>query len=353
LGAILAGYFLIPFFKTTWILYGISFFLLFLSTIGFWISRKRTEVILAAMFFVIASVLVWSTPKSPGKLIYNQNSFYGKIQVLDTGANRLLLVNGGIQSAASLKDLKENCSPYIDVMEGAMALREHPSRSLCIGLGGGFLCTILQNHYGISTDVVEIDPQIFDVAQKYFNFSTQGKVFIEDGRTFLSSNSDRYAYIFLDVFFGESPPFHLFTHEAFSDMFRHLEEDGILVANLLCDETPRGRNLLTSIHKTASKSFRYVHAFRVEQPVEDISNVIVYCSNHPMDFEQAFLKSRVRIRSRLKQTFMRPFTFNSEDLSRAIVMTDDFAPFERFMSTTYLKTRVRIQESMGNYILAD
>lgn len=352
-GAISAGYLLIPYFRTSTVLYGLSCSILVLSLVGFWSSRVKSGLGLTVTVLVVSWSLVMGTTKQQGNMIYDQNSFYGKIQVVDSDPYRLLLVNGGIQSAALLKNLKENCSPYIDVMEGAVALRENKTHSLCIGLGAGFLPTSLKDHYGIPADVVEIDPQIYNIAKTFFNYSNPGSLFINDGRTFVSKSSNLYDFIFLDAFFGDNPPFHLFTEEAFSEMFHRLNEGGVLVVNLLVDDSSEGNQLLCSIDKAASKSFRYVHAFRIEESVEYISNVILFCSNEPMDFEQALSKTRLRIRKYFEQTLKHPLTFSSDVIIQSTGMSDDYAPFERLMSKTFLKTRIQIQKTMGDYILTD
>ena len=55
---------------------------------------------------------------------------------------------------------------------------------LQVGLGIGSLPKALARS-GLTIDVVEIDPEVVRLAREYFDFSANGRVYIEDGRALL------------------------------------------------------------------------------------------------------------------------------------------------------------------------
>ena len=69
---------------------------------------------------------------------------------------------------------------------------------------------------GVGVDVVEINPAVVPLAERYFDFD-QARVHlsIDDGRHFSQPRAASYDTIILDAFVGDSSPSHLMTLEAF------------------------------------------------------------------------------------------------------------------------------------------
>jgi len=126
---------------------------------------------------------------------------------------------------------------YTRAMLGALSARPQSRRILAIGLGGGTLPQALaQVLPGCSIDVVELDPAVLRVAQRYFGFrpSPAIRVHLQDGRVFVRHairEHSRYDMVLLDAFETDFVPEHLLTREFFQQLRSVLVDDGVLVAN--------------------------------------------------------------------------------------------------------------------------
>jgi spermidine synthase len=156
---------------------------------------------------------------------------------------------------------------------------------LVMGLGTGII-PLWYEKMGIRTDVVDIDPQIFAVAERYFNFHTTGEKIVEDARYFLTRSQKKYDYIILDVFNADVLPQHVLSLESFRLVSRHLNEGGILGMNI----TGSIRNdtfLMSSVMKTLLEVFTTVDMYPTFDPDnpysqnEGIGNVEVFAYNFP------------------------------------------------------------------------
>jgi spermidine synthase len=109
-------------------------------------------------------------------------------------------------------------------------------------------------------DVVEINPAVVPLAQRYFDLEPERlQLTIDDGRHFVNRCARRYDAIVLDAFLGDSSPSHLMSREAFSAMRRLLKPGGVLVLNSF-GATESGRDFFTaSLDKTLKAVFRSVH----------------------------------------------------------------------------------------------
>src|ERR1051325_1188796 len=86
---------------------------------------------------------------------------------------------------------------------------------LCIGLGVGIVPMEFSREGG-QGDVVEINPAIISIAEKFFDLDrARLKITVGDGRYWVNRSAKTYDCIVLDAFLGESPPAHLMTVEAF------------------------------------------------------------------------------------------------------------------------------------------
>lgn len=121
---------------------------------------------------------------------------------------------------------------YQKVFLGALLIKPNPKNALMIGLGGGsFANSLIKIFPNLNFDIVEINPQVYEIAKKYFNFtpSKTARVHIEDGVQFASKSTKKYDLIFLDAFSAKdiAPEF---LHE---DFFKSLQSisNGVIVCN--------------------------------------------------------------------------------------------------------------------------
>lgn len=104
-----------------------------------------------------------------------------------------------------------------------------------IGLGIGTLSAYLKP--GQRLDFFELDPDVYDMAQKYFTFLSQAageiRYLFGDARLSLDKIPDNYYDVFVvDAFSGDAIPIHLITQEAVLNMRRHLKDKGIILFHI-------------------------------------------------------------------------------------------------------------------------
>jgi len=223
-------------------------------------------IIVAALAF--SSVLFFALRVAGDRLIFEKKSKYHHIMVYENGFIRTLRLgdgpDDGKQSRIDLRDPDVLLLEYTRLMFAALLINDKPSKVLIIGLGGGALPRAITRYIpDVLIDVVEIDPGVVDVAEKFF-FFTPGdniKIHISDGRTFIQKAAEKdsdkkYDMIIIDAFNSSSTPEHLLTKEFLKELTFILDPEGVVSANVLID----GR-LFHSILKTYRKVFKRCYLF--------------------------------------------------------------------------------------------
>jgi spermidine synthase len=174
------------------------------------------------------------------KTLYEKESPYNTIVVTedDRGLRTLWFERNGVRQSVVDPDDPDHLElPYLKAMLVGMALVEEPQRILVIGLGGGTLPRFIHKHYPKTTiDVVDIDPDVVEVAKRFFAFREDAtlRAHVADGRRFIEDTRVRYDVIFLDAFGSENIPYDLATQEFLDAVRRALGPKGIVVGNIWC-----------------------------------------------------------------------------------------------------------------------
>jgi len=170
---------------------------------------------------------------------YDRESRYYRIRVVDypdEGRRCLHFSKSrGIQSSMILDKPYDLDLRYTQSIMAALAMHREPKDVLIVGLGGATLPKFINQHWpGIRVDVVEIDPDVVAVCQKYFHFTAaEGlRVIIMDGRMYLKRTKKKYDIIMLDAYAADHIPFHLTTVEFVRLVRDHLKEGGLVASNL-------------------------------------------------------------------------------------------------------------------------
>src|SRR5712692_10086276 len=217
---------------------------------------ERRPYLRAGLFAVVALCALACAAQT---VIYEKPSRYNTIIVTEdhNGLRTLLFERGGTrQSVVKPGDPDHLELRYAQVALVGLALCEEPHRILVVGLGGATLPTFLRNHYpNAAIDVAEIDPEVVDVAKKFFGFreDERMRVHIGDGRRFIENvGRPQYDMIFLDAFGAESIPAHLTTQEFLQAARRALMPSGVVVGNVW---GPSYNRLYDSMLRTYQEAF--------------------------------------------------------------------------------------------------
>ena len=335
LGTVLVSYVLIPLLPNSTTMYLTGMGLMALATVYFFVWGKRwwsNMAVIVALYLAWAAGLPFIGSHSAVRVggteeLERCNSNFGLMQVLQAPnglwrfcLNDYLVVNG--------YDVvrKQSIFAYTCMLHGlAHAYTTNLDSALCIGLGVGILPMQLANE-GVKVDVVEINPAVVPLAQKYFDLQPERlHIVIDDGRHFLNGCQPRYDAILLDAFLGDSMPSHLMTREAFAAMRQVLHPGGTLVINSAGSLVP-GRDFLTaSVEKTLRAVFQGVRVHASQLPFD---NIYFVASDRP---ELAFIRPPdvSGVHPMLRQTVEEIYaTRVATDSHHGRVLTDDFNPVE-------------------------
>ncbi len=296
IGTFLTVFVLIPTSEIRTIIFGLGLSLIISSAL---IGLGRVPKVLAGfviLFLYLSSTFltVQSIPYYSGNLIYQKETPYSHLDVVDyTNHRRSLLLDGYTHSVMN-KDNPTQLLFYTNYFPLGFIFNPTAKKVLFLG-GGGFSGPkyFLKTHPNVTVDVVDIDPVVIDVAKKYFDVNSSDprlKIYNEDARDFLSSTNQKYDIIVLDAYSKTSVPFHLMTLEYYQLLYNRLTTpNGVIVSNQLgsLDQEQDTSKLYRAVYKTISQVFSsaavYIFPFDndVVHDYDVVQNIILVAIKDP------------------------------------------------------------------------
>lgn len=217
--------------------------------------RRVPPWALAASALAAALAMAWTAPPRLVRgaaqlrevLEYETKSEYSRIKVTRYENTRTLWFvrdNGDevIESRLELEKPDDLLIEYTRFMFMSYAFRPNPQKVLIVGLGGGSMVHFLQRRDpSVKIDVVEIDPVVAGIADRYFGVRSGGnvKIHVADGFEFLNTTQEKYDVIYMDAFLRPSGgtdktgvPLHLKTLAFYGQLKKRLNPDGVVMYNL-------------------------------------------------------------------------------------------------------------------------
>ncbi|MBK8556493.1 MAG: fused MFS/spermidine synthase [Lewinellaceae bacterium] len=197
-------------------------------------------------------------------LRYQSEGILGQIKIIDFSPFaheperilRGLVVNNTLQTVMDLNAPETDFWKYTKIISECTKRYPPGSRVLLLGMGGGTLAKHLCDR-GYQVEAVEIDARLEHIAKQFFQLPASTRVWLDDARHFIRTNTGQYNIIIYDVFKGESAPEHILTKESLLETADNLKQDGLLLVNFYGYwEGPNGR-LSRAVFKTMLEAGYY------------------------------------------------------------------------------------------------
>jgi spermidine synthase len=285
LGTFLPVFWFIPTYGTRPTIVGFGLALVVISAVALWPKRR----IYAS--FAVAVILAWVflpggiKPPEVGTLLYEKESAYNYIQVVQVGTTTELILNEGqaVHSVYnSTTDLTHGYWDYLLVANSFRPAQAGPAtpRSVAfLGLAAGTSARQYRLAFGDQVDItgVEIDPEILKVGHRYFHLDdARAHEVVADARYWLDTQAGHYDVMVLDAYRQPYIPFHLTTREFFSQVRSHLNPGGVIAVNV--GRTATDYRLVDALASTMAAVFPSV--LLLDDP--NYTNTVVYASTEPI-----------------------------------------------------------------------
>lgn len=282
-GTFLAGFYLIPTFGNTTVLYSLAMSLLIISILSIGGPDKNHP---GAIFLVLIFALInQGVGVFKIKVVDDVDSMYSRIlvkQTLISGEDQLITMgteNSDAQSGLLLSKPDELFFGYTRAYALFDQINPKVRTALMVG-GGGYTFPrhFLKHHPEARMDVVEIDPVMTELARKHFFLrdDPRMRIYHQDARAFVSKSNEKYDAIFLDAFTSLTPPSHLTTQEFMTDLKNHLSDDGFLMINLISAVNGNNSKFLLAEKETLTSVFPKLDIYQIEKrPMGMIQNLML------------------------------------------------------------------------------
>ena len=295
IGTFLPVLFLIPTIGTYRTFLVLSAILLLTAWVGLW-RTAGGRIALAYLWTPILLALIWwvglSGPdKDTAGMIYETESSYNYLQVLESNQYRVLRMNEGQGMHSVYHPTILNYYGPWEMVLVAPYFNAYPYppenvKSMAIvGLAAGTTARQATSVYGsIPIDGYEIDQKVVDIGRKFFDMNEPNlNVIVQDGRWGLEHSTRQYQIISVDAYRPPYIPWHLTTREFFKIVKEHLTQDGVMVINV--GRAPNDRRLVEALSSTILSVFPSVHVV----DVPGTFNTIIYATVQPTVDENLIL----------------------------------------------------------------
>lgn len=279
-------------------------------------------------------ILPVSVADASARVIYTKRSLYRNITVTDDGERICMqFASRGryfSNQSCQYKDRPDELVfDYAKLAMVGLLVKPDPERILVVGLGGGSIPKAFRSLFPqAKIDVVEIDPAVVDVAERFFDFREDEnmEVAVRDARVFVKQAGvfgRKYDYIVLDAFNGDYIPEHLMTKEWLEENKRILADDGVLIANTFS---------ISRLYDNESVTYEAAFGWMRNVKLESGNRVILTGNIDPVSKADLLALAREMDAERFAPYGFTPIwiaqnTHDAADWNRdATVLTDQYAP---------------------------
>ncbi|QQS39565.1 fused MFS/spermidine synthase [Candidatus Woesebacteria bacterium] len=357
-GSLLTGFFFIPYFGVSQIVIATGVVLSLIGFVGVTanLKKKWTNLLIIGISFLSSLPYVVLKSRVSVNTIYSKDGVYEKIEIQDRELN-------GHKSRILYQDISFSSGKYLDSQELAFSYTKYFSLyklfemdiNHALVLGGGAYTipnALVKDNTNVIVDVVDIEPELLDIAKQYFDVSDNVRIISHtgDGRRFLKDNKNTYDYIFSDVYSSlMSLPVHLTTKEFFLSVKDSLNSDGIFIANVICGINRDSPNLFLSEAKTLLSVFPNSYFFATVSPGHSrVQNVIFLAVNSDTLLSEDALTNYIVDGN--KTLADKRIKLERFDMSNQIVLTDNYSPIERMIADN-IKNYERIRVFNANEVV--
>ena len=290
-GTFLTVFILIPTFEINYILFGLGVTLMVFSSL-FGLARfpkVLTGLVVVVLLLFFPSISLSSAGNvmvHTGTLVYEKETLYSHLDVIDYGNIRTLYLDGNIHSQMYKDKPEELVNTYTKYFHLGFLFNPNAKDILFVG-GGGFSGpkNFLSMYSDVRMDVVEIDPDVIKAARDYFNLPVDNgsrlMIHNDDARNFLSKTEKKYDLIILDAFSQNYVPFHLMTLEYFQLLDKKLTSDGVIISNNIGSMTGDTSEIVRAVYKTISQVFPSLYIFPTEDNPRNLQNIMLAAMKTP------------------------------------------------------------------------
>ncbi len=338
-GSLLASFFLIPHFGINEIFIATAaiLFTLGLVPLLFFKIQKKAIRTLTFVFLGLLAASVLFASLEDGRALYSKDGIYEKILIYDSkfeGRPARFFKQDKSYSGVMFLDTQDP-KDLPDVYPRYYTLYKlfNPDIRDTLVIGGGIHTVpkaLLAEHPAITVDVLEIEPALHSLAQKYFNLPDDPRLthITDDGRRHLRQTDKFYDYIFSDVYYSLfSIPAHFTTKEFFQTAKDKLNNNGVFAANLIGDLSRQDPSFIMSEIKTFRSVFPNTYVFALSSPATTgMQNFLLvgHKSDRRIDFQSGTLAQTPEM-----EIFKKKYVDLSRfDLTPYTIISDNFAPVE-------------------------
>jgi spermidine synthase len=271
-----------------------------------------------------------------GRVVYQTQTAYQQLEVIDVGDRRTLYLDGQPHSAMDTDDPTRHVFDYTPYFHLPFLFADDVDdidRVLFIG-GGGFTGPKrFVEEYDVTVDVAEIDPVVVDVAKEYFAVEESPRLNIHTvgGRQFLQETDHEYDLIVLDAYRKDKVPFQLTTVEFMRLASDRLSPDGMLFANVISAPSGPASQFYRAQYKTIAQVFPQVYSFPTDAGVA-IQNIELVATKQETVVTQAELRTRNERRAVGLDLSDELGTYRrAEETGDVPVLRDDRAPIDSLL----------------------
>ncbi len=230
-----------------------------------------------------------------GEVVYETQTPHQHLEVVDAGEERTMYLDGARHSAMDLDDPERHVFTYTRYFHLPMLVADEPAdleRVLFVG-GGGYTGPMdFAERYDAAVDVVELDPDVTDAAEAYFDLDRDAvTIYEQDARQFLEGTDETYDVIVLDAYQRDQVPFHLTTREFMELLSERTSDDGIVHANVVAAPDGPAAEFYHAQEATMDAAFADTYSFKTADQ-HAVQNIQVVSTNAPTDLSNDELADR-------------------------------------------------------------